>query len=236
MLRQAGKASGRVGRQSPKQQRRAAFDCAMVGARRHRDWRLSFSSCCRAMPSELLWIHASGVCALALNVVALVHTCEKTLRIQSGLAGVIWALNNLLLGAHTAAALSLVSAGRTATSAVTLSAREGIRRAVFAAFLLLTLLIGALTWHGWPSLLMVLASVLSTFAVFYLRGRALRLTMLLVSALWMYNAWLYDSWEQMAANVITAVAALVGARRVERAIEDAAATGGCKPGPAAASS
>jgi hypothetical protein len=186
----------------------------MVRARRHRDWRrLLLPGCRRAMSSELLWIHATGVCALALNVVALVHTCEKALRIQSGLAGVIWALNNLLLGAHTAAALSLVSAGRTATSAITLSAREGVRRTVFCGFLLLTLVIGALTWHGWPSLLMVLASVLSTFAVFYLRARALRLTMLLVSALWMYNAWLYDSWEQMVANVATAAAALYGARR-----------------------
>jgi len=187
------------------------------------------------MSSELLWIHATGLCALALNIVALVHTCEKALRIQSGLAGAIWALNNLLLGAHTAAALSLVSAGRTATSAVTLGARAGIRRAVFAGFLALTVLIGALTWHGWPSALMVLASVLSTFAVFYLRGRALRLTMLLVSALWMYNAWLYDSWEQIAANVLTAMAALYGAHRAERAL-GAAATGGCKPSPAAASS
>ena len=187
------------------------------------------------MSSELLWIHASGVCALALNVVALVHTCEKALRIQSGMAGAIWALNNLLLGAHTAAALSLVSAGRTATSAVTLSAREGVRRTVFAGFLVLTLAIGALTWHGWPSALMVVASVLSTFAVFHLRGRALRLAMLLVSALWMYNAWLYDSWEQMAANMLTAAAALVGARRAESAMA-AAATAGCKPSPAAASS
>jgi hypothetical protein len=188
------------------------------------------------MSSELLLIHATGVCALALNVVALAHPCERALRVQSGLAGVIWTLNNLLLGAHTAAALSLVSAGRTATSAVTLSAHENIRRAAFAGFLVLTLLMGALTWQGWPSALMVLASVLSTFAVFYLRGRALRLAMLLVSALWMHNAWLYDSWEQMAANVLTAAAALVGARRVERAIEGDSATGGCKPSPAAASS
>lgn len=169
------------------------------------------------MSSELLWIHASGVCALALNIVALVHTCEKALRIQSGLAGVVWALNNLLLGAHTAAALSLVSAGRTATSAMTLSAREGVRRCVFAGFLLLTLAVGALTWHGWASLPMVLASVLSTFAVFYLRGRTLRLTMLLVSALWMYNAWLFGSWEQMVANLVTAAAALHGARRMAAA-------------------
>jgi len=188
------------------------------------------------MSPELLLIHATGVCALALNVVALVHPCERALRVQSGLAGVIWALNNLLLGAHTAAALSLVSAGRTASSAVTLSTHECIRRAVFAGFLALTLLMGALTWHGWPSALMVAASVLSTFAVFYLRGRALRLVMLLVSALWMHNAWLYDSWEQMAANLLTAAAALVGAWRVERAAMAMNAKAGCKPSPVAASS
>jgi hypothetical protein len=188
------------------------------------------------MPSELLLIHATGVCALAFNVVALVHPCERALRMQSGLAGVLWTLNNLLLGAHTAAALSLVSAGRTATSAVTLSAHESIRRTAFAGFLALTLLMGALTWQGWSSAVMVLASVLSTFAVFYLRGRALRLAMLLVSALWMHNAWLYDSWEQMAANLLTAAAALVGAWRVERAAMAMNAKAGCKPSPVAASS
>jgi hypothetical protein len=189
------------------------------------------------MLSELLWIHATGVCALALNVAALVRTCEKTLRFHSGAAGVIWALNNLLLGAHTAAALSLVSAGRTATSALTLSAREAVRRTVFAAFLALTLAIGALTWQGWPSALIVLASVLSTVAVFYLRGRALRLTMLQVSALWMHNAWLYDSWEQMAANLLTAAAAFYGARRAAQAeARCAIVTGGCRPSPAAVSS
>jgi hypothetical protein len=132
------------------------------------------------------------------------------------MAGVIWALNNLLLGAHTAAALSLVSASRTATSAITLSAREDIRRTVFIGFLVLTVLMGALTWHGWPSAPLVLASLLSTVAVFYLRGRAMRMAMLLVSALWMHNAWLVDSWEQMAANALTAAAALYGARRADR--------------------
>ena len=107
---------------------------------------------------------------------------------------------------------------------------------MFAAFLVLTLAVGALTWHGWPSLLMVVASVLSTVAVFYLHGRPLRWTMLLVSALWMYNAWLYDSWEQMAANLLTAAAALYGARRAERATAALAAMGGCRPSPAAAAS
>jgi hypothetical protein len=164
------------------------------------------------MPTELL-IHATGVCALALNVTALVHRCEKTLRIQSGLSGAVWAMNNLLLGAHTAAALSLLSAGRTATSAATLHAARRVRHAACCAFLALTLAVGIATWHGWPSVLMLLASMLSTLAVFHLRAARLRVTMLLVSALWMYNAWWYDSWEQMLANVVTAAAAVHGARR-----------------------
>jgi hypothetical protein len=167
------------------------------------------------MANDLL-IHATGLCALALNAAALLRTCEKSLRVQSGIAGVIWALNNLLLGAHTAAALSLVSAGRTATSATTLDSGRRLRRLVFVGFVALTLAISAVTWHGWPSLCMAIASMLSTYSMFYLRGRALRWSMLAVSALWMHNAWSYDSWEQMAANAVTAAAALYGAWRIER--------------------
>jgi len=164
------------------------------------------------MPTELL-IHATGICALALNVSALLRRCERALRIHSGLSGAIWALNNLLLGAHTAAALSLVSAGRTATSAATLSAASRVRHAACAGFVALTLAITTYTWHGWTSALLLFASVLSTCAMFYLRGGTLRWTMLLVSALWMVNAWAYESWEQMVANLVTAAAAIYGTWR-----------------------
>jgi hypothetical protein len=164
------------------------------------------------MATDLL-VHATGACALALNVFALVHRCERKLRLQYGLAGVVWALDNLLLGAHTAAALSLVSAGRTATSAATLSAAQRTRLIVFLAFIAVTLGVSGLTWQGWASALLALASLLSTVAMFYLQGWRLRLTMLLVSALWMHHAWSYGSWPQMIANGLTAAAALYGAWR-----------------------
>ena len=165
--------------------------------------------------SNTLLIHVSGLVALALNVVALVCTCERSLRLRSGVAGMIWALNNFLMGANVAAALSVVSAGRTATSAVTLGQR-GARTIGFSIFALLTLAVGLWSWGGWASLLMVAASLLSTYAVFHLTGRSLRWVMLAVSALWMFNAWSYGSWEQMAANVISAAASLYGACRVGR--------------------
>jgi hypothetical protein len=169
------------------------------------------------MENELL-IHATGMCALALNVFALLRTCERSLRVQSGIAGVVWALNNLLMGAPTAAALSLVSAGRTATSATTLHTGAKLRCVVFAGFTLLTIAISATTWYGWPSVLLAVASVLSTYAMFYMRGRALRWAMLMVSALWMHHAWSCGSWEQVVANVITAAAALWGAWRIDRSV------------------
>jgi len=168
------------------------------------------------MDNEFL-IHLTGVCALVLNVLAIIRTCERRLRVHSGIAGLVWALNNLLLGAHSAAALSLVSAGRTASSAATLESGAVRRRLTFAGFAALTLLVSVLTWQGWLSMFLVTASLLSTYAMFYMQGSALRWVMLLVSMLWMINAWSYGSWEQVAANAATAVAALYAAWRAGRA-------------------
>ena len=165
-------------------------------------------------------IHLTGLSALVLNVLAIVRTCERRLRLQSGAAGLVWALNNLLLDAHSAAALSLVSAGRTASSAVTLQSGERRRRLAFIGFAALTVLVAALTWQGWLSVFLVIASLLSTYAMFYMRGPALRWVMLLVSMLWMINAWSYGSWEQVAANAATGAAALYAAWRTARVPSD----------------
>ena len=169
------------------------------------------------MDNEFL-IHLTGVCALVLNVLAIIVTCERRLRVHSGIAGLIWALNNLLLGAHSAAALSLVSAGRTASSAVTLQGAAAPRRFAFVGFAALTMIVCALTWQGWLSVVLLTALLLSTYAMFYMQGPALRWVMLLVSMLWMINAWSYGSWEQVAANAATAATALYAAWRAERAV------------------
>ena len=52
--------------------------------------------------------------------------------------------------------------------------------------------------------------------MFYLRGTALRLAMVLVALLWMYNAWAYHALWQMLANFASGGAALVGAWRARQ--------------------
>jgi hypothetical protein len=147
-------------------------------------------------------------------MVAMARTCERSLRIQSAIAGLAWALNNLLLGAYTAAALSVVSAGRTTTSVAVMRSGASLRRAVFIAFASLTLGIAVATWDAQLSLWITVASLLSTYAMFYMTGASLRWSMLVVSALWMEHAWSHGSWEQVAGNAVTGLAALYGAWRL----------------------
>jgi hypothetical protein len=172
------------------------------------------------MATDLL-IHGTGIFALLLNVLAMCRRCERSLRLQSGLSGIAWAANNLLLGAHGAAALTLVSASRTCTSAVLLQRGARLRALAFGGFSLMTLAIGLASWNGWPSAMVTGATLLSTYSMFYLRGPALRWIMIAVSALWMHHAWTHDSWEQLVANLATMAAALVGVWRLERAGEAA---------------
>jgi hypothetical protein len=167
------------------------------------------------MSSDFL-VHATGLAALVINVCALLCRCEIALRRQSVAAGCLWALNNVLIGAHSAAALSVVSASRTATSASTLERSCIARRNSFLFFAALTVAAALLTWNGWTSGVTLVASVMSTYAMFYMRGAALRLSMLFASILWMFNAWQYGSWEQMAANMITGGVAAYGAWSLAR--------------------
>jgi len=167
------------------------------------------------MSSDLL-AHASGLFALLLNVTALCCRCEIALRRQSVVAGCLWAVNNLLIGAHSAAALSAVSAGRSATSAATLAGGPVRRRNLCALFLLITAGVALLCWQGVLSAVTLVASLASTWAMFHFRGAALRVTMLVTSIAWMASAVAFGSWEQMAANLLTAASAGYGALRCRR--------------------
>ncbi|WP_076998319.1 YgjV family protein [Variovorax sp. KK3] len=161
-------------------------------------------------------IHATGLVALSLNVRGLVGTNDRSLRASTGIASAIWAVNNLLIGAHTAAALSAISVGRQASAEAVQNRSNRIRLAAFLAMVSITLVASALTWNGWTTVCTGAGSLVGTWAMFYLRGTGLRLAMVLVASLWMYNAWAYNSWWQMIANTAGGAAALLGAWKARR--------------------
>ncbi len=161
-------------------------------------------------------VDMTGLAALSLNVAGLVRTSDRSLLHSTGWASALWAANNLLMGAHSAAALSVLSVGRQVSAS---NAQDGSNRNklfLCLTFLIVTLAIGFVTWNGLATLFSVAGSMLATYAMFYMRGVSLRLAMIGVAALWMYNAWAYDSWWQMFGNTLNAAAAAFGAWRASK--------------------
>ncbi len=162
-------------------------------------------------------IDVTGMAALTLNVAGLVRTSDRSLRHSTGWASALWAANNLLIGAQSAAALSVLSVGRQVSASSVQGRSDRTKWFTCLAFLVVTLGIGALTWDGMTTLFAMAGSMLATYAMFFMRGVALRVAMIGVASLWMYNAWAFDSWWQMFANTLNGTAAAYGAWRASKA-------------------
>ncbi|SPE27222.1 membrane hypothetical protein [Burkholderiales bacterium] len=163
-----------------------------------------------------LLAHATGIAALGLSLNGLVNRCDHTLRRTNSVASLLWTLNNLLLGATSAAAMSALSATRTTAADLVHRRGERARHWACAAFVLIALAASALTWQGWPTLLTASASVAVSFGVFYLAGAQLRFVMLVSALLWSYNAWLIHSPEQIMGNSLGIAAASYGVWRTRK--------------------
>jgi hypothetical protein len=184
-------------------------------------------------------IDATGFVALLLSVTALVRPSERALVKLSGWSSALWTANNLLIGAHMAAALSALSVGRHAGAAALRDRAGLVKTMTVAGLLLATLAIASLTWSGGWSIFPLAGSLTATYAMFHLRGTRLRWAMVLVNAFWMVNAIAYHAWWQIAANALSGTAAAIGAWRLRSADVDgnepadtrqAAITGGrCLP-------
>lgn len=164
-----------------------------------------------------LLVHVTGLAALAFNISGLVRTSDKSLRNSTGWASALWAANNLLIGAQSAAALSVLSVGRQASASAVQGRSDRTKLVTCTAFLALTLAVGLLTWNGMATLFTTAGSMLTTYAMFYIRGAVLRIAMVGVAALWMNNAWAYDSWWQMFGKGLNGGAAAYGAWRAAKA-------------------
>ena len=162
-------------------------------------------------------VDVTGLAALSLNIAGLIRTSDRSLRHSTGWASALWAANNLLMGAQSAAALSALSVGRQVSASSVQGRGEQIKLWSCLAIMVVTLALSALTWNGAATFFAMSGSMLATYAMFYMRDVALRVAMIGVAGLWMYNAWAYDSWWQMLGNTLNGVAAGYGAWRTAQA-------------------
>ena len=164
------------------------------------------------MHSELI-IHATGVAALAINLRGLAQKSDRSLQKSGAWSSALWALNSTLLGAHSAAAMCLLSVGRQATAASIDRQASRAKALVCTAFLLATVIVSILTWNGPASASTTAASLLATWAMFYLAGARLRAALAVVAVLWIHHGIVYAAWWQLASTLLSLSMATFGAWR-----------------------
>lgn len=130
---------------------------------------------------------AIGLLAFLLNLKACLNRDERQFKLAILVGCLLWSVHNAILGAHVAAAISLVAAVRTALSFDAQNRR-------YVGLLIATYLALALgKWNTAHDLLPVAATILGTVALFYCSGVALRIVHCMGAPLWIVHDLHYGS-------------------------------------------
>ena len=127
------------------------------------------------------FVQALGFLAFFVSLYAFSRTSDKQLRIGQAVQSLILALHFYLLGASTAAAMSLLTVIRNF-----LSLHKKIRN-VAILFMVIYVAVGIYTYEEFVDLLPIASALLGTTAVFYLSGIKMRLVMMLSTTFWIIH-------------------------------------------------
>ena len=129
--------------------------------------------------------------------------CGLAFRRWSAAGAVLWALQYLLLGAWTAALTMGSTALRTLFSGI--PERHRHKHPAAASFVLLFVMLTAVTWQGAVSLLPAFAVINTTLALFYLGNRKMRIACLASSVAWIANDLYWQAWPALVAESVAVV-------------------------------
>lgn len=142
--------------------------------------------------------YALGAVGLAVEWRSYLLRCGTSFRTWSAVAALLWAGQYALLGGVTAA-VTMASTGL--RSLLSQQAMTGRRRHLAAAgFSALFAALTALSWQGPVSLLPLAATVNTTWALFYLDNKSMRVALLASSAAWIANDVLWQAWPALLAE------------------------------------
>ncbi|PNH86890.1 YgjV family protein [Vibrio diazotrophicus] len=124
---------------------------------------------------------ALGLVSFALGISTFYQKDDRKLKIIMLIFNMNHLLHYLLLGSMTSALSAALSAARTGTSIYTSS------RYIAAVFIVLGLGLGLSISNHWWDMWPIVGTVIGTFAVFMLRGIAMRIAFLVGGVCWLIN-------------------------------------------------
>jgi hypothetical protein len=154
--------------------------------------------------------------AFFLGVASFLQTSDQRFKQFMALECAAYVVHFLLLGQWTASASATVSLGRS------LAAVRYPYKRVGLLFIALSLLCGAWLYTSWVSWLPITASVLGTFALFFLKRARMRLVMMFGTVLWLVHNYIVGSWGGTVLEGVLCVVNAVTLVRMLRADKESA--------------
>ncbi|WP_176025386.1 YgjV family protein [Azospirillum argentinense] len=156
----------------------------------------------------------TGVVAFALVALWPLAKGRQAMLVGQAASAAAFAVYYLLLGAHTGAAMTLLSLVQ--GFAMYPVKRSWTHKALFSATLPAMAVLVALTWHGWPSAFAVIGLLLATVGRWQATAAGLRRGFLGSGFAWIGHDIVTGSWYGLAADALCMVNLIVGSMRETR--------------------
>lgn len=151
-------------------------------------------------PDRQILAYAIGALGISVEWRAYYLASGSAFRNWSAAGALLWAGQYLLLGAWTAGLTMASTAVRTLLSARLKTPLH--RHATVVGFITLFSAMTMMSWQGPISLLPAFAVINTTWALFYLGNRGMRIALLLSALAWIANDYYWQAWPALLAESV----------------------------------
>lgn len=147
-----------------------------------------------------------GIVGMTLNILSFQCKKNRNLFIMMGIGGVMWVLNYFLLGAIVGAAFNAINIARSF-----LAIKDKTRtKLVFVIVVCLYIVTVIFTYESFVSILLLIAQIVGTYAMWFGDGKRIRtLQLCVVSPIWLLNNILVFTIGGIIAEVFTIASAII---------------------------
>jgi len=160
------------------------------------------------------YIQILGYIAMILGIAAFLQKDDVRLKMIMACMAIVIVVHFSLLGAYVAAVSATLAGSRALLSLNPYVMRK--RHYFVAGFVLLTIVLSAYTYTRWIDIFPFITGTLGTFALFYLRGVALRWGFASIGTLWLLHNILAQSYGPLVMEMFILTANLVTIYRLKR--------------------
>lgn len=128
-----------------------------------------------------------GIIAFVITGVAFFQKDEKKLKTILTISGLFWMANFWFLGSYTSFLITLINTIRQLVSRVMHESDYSKRVKLTYLFVIVTIIVGALSWQSWVSFFPICAAVITTVSLFLWESKRMRTGLLISEFCWTVN-------------------------------------------------